>query len=192
VARGRRASDALSWIGAPVRAGRDDRTYSAAHTLDIPVPQALGHIYLVWAYAAEWFPDGVFINWRPELIAQIAQWRGDPELFLQAFTESPLPGRPGWLYQTATGEYALTEWESIAGRFIKRRRMGTEWHRARPTVLVEVIERDGFICQICGEPVSEDELSLDHIYPKSKGGPHVPENLRVAHKRCNSKKGARV
>jgi hypothetical protein len=28
-------------------------------------------------------------------------------------------------------------------------------------------------------------MQLDHIQPRALGGPTLPENLRVAHKRCN-------
>lgn len=33
--------------------------------------------------------------------------------------------------------------------------------------------------------------SLDHVIPLAAGGPHTPENLQLAHLRCNAKKGAR-
>jgi 5-methylcytosine-specific restriction endonuclease McrA len=34
-------------------------------------------------------------------------------------------------------------------------------------------------------------LSIDHVIPKSAGGTHARENLRVLCTRCNTKKGAR-
>ena len=59
-----------------------------------------------------------------------------------------------------------------------------------------VCERDGWICQICGQPVDEnaswkDPLSatIDHIIPLSKGGEHSWGNVQCAHRRCNSLKG---
>lgn len=63
----------------------------------------------------------------------------------------------------------------------------------------EVYERDGWICQICFEPVDEkmkwpDPMSpsLDHVIPLSKGGHHVWENVALAHLDCNVRKGDRV
>jgi len=45
-------------------------------------------------------------------------------------------------------------------------------------------------CALCGELIlNADELSKDHIVPKSKGGPNSPSNYQPAHKRCNSKRG---
>lgn len=60
----------------------------------------------------------------------------------------------------------------------------------------EVFERDGWICQYCGEPVDPNlngrhpmMASLDHIIPISKGGTHEPRNVQLVHFRCNCKKG---
>lgn len=52
-----------------------------------------------------------------------------------------------------------------------------------------VMERDGYACTECGDT---NDLTLDHIYPWSKGGPDTYENLRVLCRPCNSSKGANV
>lgn len=52
-----------------------------------------------------------------------------------------------------------------------------------------IYERDGGICQICGDHVSSDDFTLDHIVPLSAGGPHTETNLRIAHRSCNSRLG---
>ena len=64
---------------------------------------------------------------------------------------------------------------------------------------LEVYERDGWICQICYEPVDASvkwpdpkSPSLDHTVPLSKGGHHVWENVALAHLDCNVRKGDRV
>lgn len=48
--------------------------------------------------------------------------------------------------------------------------------------------RDGNRCRFCG---SEEDLSLDHIIPWSRGGPDMVENLRVLCRSCNSSRGNR-
>ena len=51
-------------------------------------------------------------------------------------------------------------------------------------------------CQICGErvdrhadPLSDWYPSLDHIVPRSHGGTDDADNLRTAHRWCNSVRG---
>lgn len=53
-------------------------------------------------------------------------------------------------------------------------------------------ERDGGLCGICGSEVAIAEQSLDHIIPLALGGTHEPANVQIAHRRCNSRKGARL
>jgi 5-methylcytosine-specific restriction enzyme A len=54
----------------------------------------------------------------------------------------------------------------------------------------EVVERENFVCHICGEKTSLElyspqRLSLDHVIPLSRGGHNVKENVLPAHRRCN-------
>ena len=48
-----------------------------------------------------------------------------------------------------------------------------------------VLNRDNFTCQYCGRKAPDVELEVDHIYPKSKGGEYVMNNLFTACKECN-------
>lgn len=54
-----------------------------------------------------------------------------------------------------------------------------------------VIERDDYVCQLCGGDVEPVDLHLDHIRPWSKGGSNTLSNLQVTHALCNIRKGAR-
>ena len=57
------------------------------------------------------------------------------------------------------------------------------------TLRTFVYERDDFACVECG---SQEDLSLDHIFPWSMGGTDSPDNLQTLCRSCNSVKGARV
>jgi 5-methylcytosine-specific restriction endonuclease McrA len=52
-----------------------------------------------------------------------------------------------------------------------------------------IYKRDGYKCVTCG---SGDDLTLDHIYPKSLGGATTEDNLQTLCRSCNSIKGVRV
>lgn len=45
------------------------------------------------------------------------------------------------------------------------------------------------ICYLCGEEISEDEVSVDHVVPKAHFGQDVIYNYDIAHKDCNAIKG---
>ena len=49
-----------------------------------------------------------------------------------------------------------------------------------------IFKRDGHHCVYCG---THDDLTLDHVVPKSRGGRTSWDNLVTACKRCNAKKG---
>jgi len=51
-------------------------------------------------------------------------------------------------------------------------------------------QRDGEHCKYCG--TTSRELTLDHVFPRSRGGIDDPINLVLACKPCNSSKGART
>ena len=48
-----------------------------------------------------------------------------------------------------------------------------------------VLIRDGYICQYCGDKFRASDLTMDHVYPKSKGGPTSWENIVACCKKCN-------
>lgn len=52
--------------------------------------------------------------------------------------------------------------------------------------------RDGHCCQYCGQSLPPSQLSLDHVVPRSKGGPTTWENVVASCVKCNTKKGGRT
>lgn len=56
-----------------------------------------------------------------------------------------------------------------------------------PRIRDAVYERDEFACVTCG---ADDDLTLDHIVPWSRGGSDAIDNLQVMCRPCNSAKGA--
>ena len=96
---------------------------------------------------------------------------------------------PKWIYfGTAGGASPLaaivsSEWEAWAQENRRERRRA----KRQP-----VIDRDGMVCQLCGEDIEDEaDLHIDHIIPVSKGGSPELSNLQAAHAKCNMQKGAR-
>jgi hypothetical protein len=161
---------------------RHPKTLRLARRLAISVPAAVGHLHLLWGWALEYAQGGNVGHFDAAELALACLWEGDESALLPALQHAGFVDVDGCIH----------DWREYTGRLIEQRKLTSEWHRARRRMLPIVLDRDGYICQICGEPVLPEELSLDHVYPKSRGGAHTKENLRVVHKRCNSKKGARV
>ena len=47
-----------------------------------------------------------------------------------------------------------------------------------------VFARDGWVCQYCGSAAE----NVDHVIPRSRGGPHAWDNVVAACRRCNSRR----
>ena len=65
--------------------------------------------------------------------------------------------------------------------------------RPRPVVKLtrkEVLQRDDHLCQYCGK--RGNDLTLDHVMPRHRGGQHTWENVVAACRTCNHKKGGRT
>lgn len=77
---------------------------------------------------------------------------------------------------------------AMRNRESQRRRRGEA-----PVDYAAILERDGMTCHLCLDEIDGlADLHFDHVIPLSKGGPHVAENIRPAHARCNLRKGARL
>jgi 5-methylcytosine-specific restriction endonuclease McrA len=95
----------------------------------------------------------------------------------------------------------ITEEERIRRLVLRRRRDADRNARRRAEkhgVLTadvsrdEIRQRDKETCYLCNQFVSVHEMGLDHIVPLISGGAHTPDNVRIVHRACNSKKGARL
>lgn len=65
--------------------------------------------------------------------------------------------------------------------------------RPRPKIRLtrrEIFTRDGWACVYCGR--STRDLTLDHVVPRHRGGPHTWDNLVAACKPCNHHKAGRT
>lgn len=67
------------------------------------------------------------------------------------------------------------------------------FHRVPPRAVKfnrrNIYLRDNFQCQYCGVKPSKEELTIDHVNPRSRGGISEWENVVLACQRCNSRKG---
>ncbi|MGL4651173.1 MAG: HNH endonuclease [Caldilineaceae bacterium] len=62
-------------------------------------------------------------------------------------------------------------------------------HRRVPPTRAAIMLRDAFTCQYCGTQPGRQELTVDHVVPRSRGGRHDWYNLTTACQHCNQIKG---
>jgi len=55
-----------------------------------------------------------------------------------------------------------------------------------------ILIRDGYACQYCGEKFLSSELELEHVLPRARGGLSTWENLVAACRDCNVRKADRT
>lgn len=74
----------------------------------------------------------------------------------------------------------------------------TRWRISRARRFA-IYERDGWVCQLCFLDVARDEsrlwprsATLDHILPRALGGSDADENLRLACRDCNTRRGVNL
>ncbi|ADB17666.1 HNH endonuclease [Pirellula staleyi DSM 6068] len=56
----------------------------------------------------------------------------------------------------------------------------------------QIFARDGNKCQYCGKRLPVQQLSLDHVMPRSRGGESSWENVVCSCLTCNTRKGGRT
>lgn len=71
----------------------------------------------------------------------------------------------------------------------KRYQVEGEWVNITPKRRLLIFKRDGNKCLSCG---TYNNLSIDHIIPKSLGGKNNHDNLQTLCIKCNRKKGNRI
>ena len=69
-----------------------------------------------------------------------------------------------------------------------RRYVRVPYRRRAPLSRRGVFIRDDHTCQYCGRGAE----NVDHVHPRSRGGPHVWENVAASCTRCNAKKKDRT
>jgi 5-methylcytosine-specific restriction endonuclease McrA len=55
----------------------------------------------------------------------------------------------------------------------------------------EVFARDGHRCVYCGQVLPSEDLTIDHVQARSRGGDRSGGNLVTACRACNGRKGRR-
>jgi 5-methylcytosine-specific restriction endonuclease McrA len=88
------------------------------------------------------------------------------------------------------GQVFRSEWLAMDAPSVLRLRhfVRVPYRATAPLTRSAVFARDNWSCQYCGAPAE----NLDHVVPRSRGGPHSWDNVVAACRRCNSRKENRL
>lgn len=156
-----------------------------------------GHRLSGQLFSHKFTVNGALCEWRRERITDL-QPDGVDHFFWECYAAVPVDA-PQYPAPMHSPRYRAEmdrrrRVSSNATKHERRARQGAKIDRFDP---LEIYERDGWICAICGIPVDPAILhpdpmsaSLDHVIPLSKGGDHTRENSALAHLICNIQKSA--
>lgn len=61
-------------------------------------------------------------------------------------------------------------------------------YRHVPCTKVNILRRDSYECQYCGKKLNNSTGTVDHVFPQSRGGKHVWNNVVASCVECNNTK----
>jgi hypothetical protein len=139
----------MPWIESHSVLGRHRKIKGLARQLDISVPQAIGHIHLLWHAAIEQAEDGDLSRWSESAIAECASFEHDPKTFLLSLQENGfLDGR------------IIHDWLEYVGRYLT-----TKYKTRNKTQLSKIWRKHG---KIYGREVPREALG------KAQGSTTLP------------------
>lgn len=87
--------------------------------------------------------------------------------------------------KSASGPWPLPSVVRVISHF-KRERIRVKFSR------LNIYTRDRFTCQFCGQVFPSEDLTFDHVVPRSRGGKTTWENIVTACVACNKAKADRT
>ena len=87
--------------------------------------------------------------------------------------------------QSASGPWPMPSVVRVLSQF-KRDRIRVKFSR------LNIYTRDKFTCQFCGARHASENLTFDHVIPRSRGGKTTWENIVTACVECNKRKADRT
>jgi hypothetical protein len=101
----------VPWLESHQELRDHPKTARLRRRLGVNLPQAIGHLHLLWWWALDYADDGDLSAFDPDVIADAGGWEGEAGLFVRALTAA------GFLDE----DLRIHDWDDYAGRLVDRR-----------------------------------------------------------------------
>lgn len=112
------------WIKISIDLIRHPKLQRLSKTLNESPLMSVGRLFMLWSYAMEFYPDGE-LNISDQELANVCQWQGDPEEFVQSLISCGGTGRNGFLIKEQ-GVFVIHDWINFSGGLHKKRSQARE------------------------------------------------------------------
>jgi len=121
-----------------------------------------------------------------EEVIKVINWKKAIKLLESGKAKRPYNYNKNYSVRTISGEYKLPA-AIVLVRFVY-----LPYEHSLPT-RKNIFKRDKWTCQYCGfKSKNPKSLTIDHVYPKSRGGGTQWTNLVTACPKCNCKKSNKL
>lgn len=111
----------MAWIKSEQALGQHPKLKLLANELKISIPQAVGHLHLLWWWAVDYAENGDITRYK-EFVPFSAQWEGEPTEFTEALIKH------GWI-DDDDGNLTIHDWVEYTGALIEIRQKDAERKR---------------------------------------------------------------
>lgn len=111
----------MAWIKSEQALGQHPKLKLLANELEISIPQAVGHLHLLWWWAVDYAENGDITRYK-EFVPFSAQWEGEPIDFTNALIKH------GWI-DDIEGKLYIHDWVEYTGALIEIRQKDAERKR---------------------------------------------------------------
>ena len=103
----------MAWIKSEQALGQHPKLKLLANELKITIPQAVGHLHLLWWWAVDYAEDGDITRYK-DFVPFSAQWEGEPKEFTDALIKH------GWIDEVDE-KLIIHDWLEYTGALIEIR-----------------------------------------------------------------------
>lgn len=150
----------MAWVKSHQEIRQHPKTRRLARLLGISVPQAVGHLHLLWWWAVDYAGDGDLSDYDAYDIADAAMWEGDPEGWVAALVTA------GYIDRQEGGSLVLHDWNEYQGNYIEKREKATKRKR-KSRASHNDVTRDTSVTD-AGHDVLDRDLDLDKTREEQK------------------------